>query len=70
MSGRRVASASRPTIFIFSKRHSLSNTIYHTLKQHAERWEEYNELFVDDKKAYFDNKVKRTNTMHMYIEIN
>jgi hypothetical protein len=37
------------------------------LKQHAETWEEYNELSVDGKKAYFNSKVKRANTMHMYI---
>jgi hypothetical protein len=48
----------------FIKQHYLSH-----LKQHAKTWEEYNELFVDDKKVYFDGKVKRTNTMHMYIAL-
>ncbi len=38
------------------------------MKHHAETWEEYNELSVDGKKAYFDGKVKRTNMMHMYID--
>jgi hypothetical protein len=40
------------------------------LKQHAETWEEYNELFVKRKNAYFDDKVKRINTVHMYINTN
>ncbi len=40
------------------------------LKQHAETWEEYNELFVEDKKVYFNDKVKCVNTMHMYIDTN
>jgi hypothetical protein len=38
------------------------------LKQHVETWEEYNELSVDDKKEYFDDKVKCANMMHMYID--
>jgi len=42
----------------FIKQHYLSH-----LKQHAETWEEYNELSVD-------GKVKHTNTMHMYIDTN
>jgi hypothetical protein len=40
------------------------------LKQHAETWEEYNELFVKRKNVYFDDKVKRINMMHMYIDTN
>jgi hypothetical protein len=40
------------------------------LKQHAETWEEYNELFVNGKKAYFNDTVKRANMMHMYIDTN
>ncbi len=40
------------------------------LKQHAKTWEEYNELFVNGKKAYFNDKVKRANMMHMYIDTN
>jgi hypothetical protein len=40
------------------------------LKQHAETWEEYNELSIDGKKVYFNGKVKRINTMHMYINTN
>jgi hypothetical protein len=38
------------------------------LKQYVETWEEYNELFVNDKKTYFDGKVKHANTMHMHID--
>jgi len=49
----------------FIKQHYLLH-----LKQHAKTWEEYNELFVDDKKAYFNDKVERANTMHMYINTN
>ncbi|CAK9879851.1 unnamed protein product [Sphagnum jensenii] len=48
----------------FIKQHYLLH-----LKQHAETWEEYNELSIDDKKVYFDGKVKRANTMHMYIAL-
>ncbi len=40
------------------------------LKQHVETWEEYKELSVDSKKVYFNGKVKRVNTMHMYIDTN
>jgi hypothetical protein len=47
----------------FIKQHYLSH-----LNQHVETWEEYNELFIDDKKVYFDDKVKCANTMHMYID--
>ncbi|CAN5953532.1 unnamed protein product [Sphagnum jensenii] len=36
----------------------------------VETWEEYNELSIDSKKVYFDGKVKRANTMHMYINTN
>jgi hypothetical protein len=46
----------------FIKQHYLSH-----LKQHAKTWEEYNELFVDDKKAYLNSKVKCVDMMHMYI---
>jgi hypothetical protein len=49
----------------FIKEHYLLH-----LKQNAETWEECNELSIDGKKAYFDNKVKCTNTMHMYIDNN
>jgi hypothetical protein len=49
----------------FIKQHYLLH-----LKQHAETWEEYNELFVDSKKVYFNGKVKHVNTMHMYINTN
>ncbi len=49
----------------FIKQHYLSH-----LKQHAETWEEYNELSVDDKKVYFNGKVKHVNMMHMYIDTN
>jgi hypothetical protein len=49
----------------FIKQHYLSH-----LKQHAETWEEYKELSVDGKKVYFNGKVKRANTMHMYIDTN
>jgi hypothetical protein len=48
----------------FIKQHYLLH-----LKQHTETWEEYNELFVDDKKVYFDGKVKRAYMMHMYIAL-
>ncbi len=30
----------------------------------------YNELFIDDKKVYFNGKVKCVNMMHMYINTN
>jgi len=43
---------------LFIKQHYLSH-----LKQHVETWEEYNELSVD-------GKVKRANTMHIYIDNN
>ncbi|CAM6031650.1 unnamed protein product [Sphagnum compactum] len=49
----------------FIKQYYLSH-----LKQHAETWEEYKELSVDGKKVYFNGKVKRANTMHMYIDTN
>ncbi|CAM6010655.1 unnamed protein product [Sphagnum balticum] len=49
----------------FIKQHYLSH-----LKQHVETWEEYNELSIDDKKVYFNDKVKRINTMHMCINTN
>jgi len=49
----------------FIKQYYLSH-----LKQHAETWEEYKELSVDDKKVYFNGKIKRANTMHMYIDTN
>ncbi len=49
----------------FIKQHYLLH-----LKQHVETWEEYNELSIDDKKVYFDGKVKCANTMHMYIDTN
>ncbi len=48
----------------FIKEHYLLH-----LKQHVEIWEEYNELSIDSKKVYFNGKVKRINTMHMYIDI-
>jgi hypothetical protein len=72
--GRDVGPASRKrksidNIHIFKvpfiKQHYLSH-----IKQHAETWEEYNELSVDGKKVYFNGKVKRINTMHMYIDTN
>jgi hypothetical protein len=49
----------------FIKQHYLLH-----LKQHAKTWEEYNELSIDDKKVYFNGKVKHVNTMHMYIDTN
>jgi hypothetical protein len=49
----------------FIKQHYLSH-----LKQHAETWEEYNELSINDEKVYFISKVKCVNTMHMYINTN
>ncbi|CAM6024598.1 unnamed protein product [Sphagnum balticum] len=72
--GQDVRLASRkhkPTdnIHIFKASFIKQHYLLH-LKHHAETWEEYNELSVDDKKAYFDDKVKRANTMHMYIDTN
>ncbi len=55
------------------KQHYLSHLKQHYLshlKQHVETLEEYNELSINGKKAYFDGKVKRANTMHMYIDTN
>ncbi len=55
----------------FIKQHYFSHLKQHYLshlKQHVETLEEYNELSVNGKKAYFNGKVKRANTMHMYID--
>jgi hypothetical protein len=36
------------------------------LKQHAKTWEEYNELFVNGKKTYFNGKVKCKHDAHVH----
>jgi hypothetical protein len=57
----------------FIKQHYLLHLKQHYLlhlKQHAKTWEEYNELSIEDKKVYFNGKVKHVNTMHVYIDTN
>jgi hypothetical protein len=41
----------------------------HHLGQHAASWTEYQMLSVDQKKQYFDGRIKATNTLHHHFDL-
>ncbi|CAK9874809.1 unnamed protein product [Sphagnum jensenii] len=53
----------------FSKPFLLGKYRNHHVRQHGASWTLYQSLLVTEKKAYFDGKIKHTNTLHTHMDL-
>jgi hypothetical protein len=59
----------RSDIQHFTKSFLPSKYRSHHIGQHGASWTLYQLLLVTEKKAYFDNKIKHTNTLHVHMDL-
>jgi hypothetical protein len=59
----------RSDIQYFTKPFFLGKCRHHHVRQHGASWMFYQLLSLTEKKGYFDDKIKHTNTLHMHMDL-